>query len=608
MPRRMLVGGGLIVALLTLLAMSLPVALGAVTAAPPAAAPRLLFGLGPTAEGASQQPLTKEAPVRMLTTWYNGPNDLNWLKPWKNDRVPNSYAQGYALHLIVYSSGPRAALTTTHGPACGIAYPLSSEFLTHITELAQTFAGSGPLYVTLFTEFQTYTCTHNQWPGNENYWQALKDRYREALALFHQHAPNSQVSLGWGGWQSSWAGTPDKGDGRLLFGYFADALGESDFQSFQAMDGASNVEAVRQMTQILGAYGPVLLAHYKPDNGSQATFDADTRAMLTDSFLTEMTAAGLFAWSFMDHNNLSASDTSYQFVKDAVRRYGTAAGSPPPPPAPPPPTPSPSPTSPAPAQPALRIRAGGGAYTDKAGQVWAADKDSAGGQTRTQAAAIADTADDPLYQAQRYGTFTYALSAANGSYNLALHFVERTKTGANQRLFDVKIEGQTALSRFDVFAAAGGAQRAVWRIFPVTLSDGVLNLDFVGRQDDATVSAIALTPPGARPAAEIAFTTPRDGASVSGLPTVQAQVSGVPAATVRYFVNGVQKAAVGGAFVWTWDTTKASQGRQLLAAKAYDRQGTLLASAAISVTVASGGRPGSGQGTLVPQLRLPCVI
>ena len=76
------------------------------------------------------------------------------------------------------------------------------------------------------------------------------------------------------------------------------------------------------MVHTLGAYGPVMLAHYKPDNSSQATFDSDTRAMLTDSFLSEMRAAGLFAWSFMDQANLS-SPQSYQFVSAAVQRYGT---------------------------------------------------------------------------------------------------------------------------------------------------------------------------------------------------------------------------------------------------------------------------------------------
>ena len=231
------------------------------------------------------------------------------------------------MHLIVFSDVPEAQIQTQYGTACGRAYPLSDRFLDDMRQLAQTFAGAAngpPLYVTLFTEFQTYACVDNAWnpdaPTNA-YYRALKDRYLETLAVFHQHAPNARVSLGWGGWQTRWD-DPSIGAGRSMFPYFADVMRASDFQSFQAMQSDSNVADVLAMVQTLGAYGPVMLAHYKPDNSSQATFDADTQTLLTDSYLSEMTAAGLFAWSFMDQVNLGL-EQSYQFVKGAVQRYGT---------------------------------------------------------------------------------------------------------------------------------------------------------------------------------------------------------------------------------------------------------------------------------------------
>jgi hypothetical protein len=163
------------------------------------------------------------------------------------------------------------------------------------------------------------------WNGVQTYayYQALKDRYREALALFHQHAPNAKVSLGWGGWQARFD-KPSEGGGRSMFQHFADVMRESDFQSFQAMQSDSNVEDVRAMVNALNDYGPVMLAHHKPNNGSQPTFDADVRAMPTDAYLAEMIRAGLFAWSFMDNKNLSGSESTYQFVKGAVQRYGRA--------------------------------------------------------------------------------------------------------------------------------------------------------------------------------------------------------------------------------------------------------------------------------------------
>ncbi len=266
----------------------------------------------------------------MLTSWYNGPTDLTWMTGWHYNLVPQSYAARYALHLIVFSDDSEALSPSMYGPACGRLYPLSDRFLDDMRQLAQTFAGtinSPPLYVTLFAEVQTYGCIDNAWfptPEVNAYYRVLKDRYRAAYAVFHQYAPNAYVSLGWGGWQARWT-DPTIGGGRAMVDSFADVLRDSDFQSFQAMQGDTNVDDVRAMVTLLSVYGPVMLAHYKPDNGSQAIFDADVRTMLSDSYLTEVTSAGLFAWSFMDDTNLSASEELFQFTKDAVLRYGRAA-------------------------------------------------------------------------------------------------------------------------------------------------------------------------------------------------------------------------------------------------------------------------------------------
>jgi hypothetical protein len=308
-----------------------PTATQTATAAPTATVgtnsvvPKLLFGVGATADGAKTSRLATEAPVKLLTTWYNGPGDLSWLSSWSKDLVPQSYAAGYALHLVVFSDGPESNLTTAYGPACGRPYPLSDGFLNDMTRLAQIFKGSGKLYVTLFTEVQTYACTDNQWTGSENYFRALQDRYLATRDVFHREAPGAQVSLGWGGWQTRWD-NPTTGAGRSLFAHFADVLNASDFQSFQAMQSDTNVEDVRAMTRTLHAYGNgrVLLAHYKPDNGSQTTWHNDVSALFTDPMLTELTGNGLFGFSFMDRANLDNNEADYQLAKAAVTRYGTS--------------------------------------------------------------------------------------------------------------------------------------------------------------------------------------------------------------------------------------------------------------------------------------------
>jgi hypothetical protein len=291
--------------------------------------PKLLFGIGPEADGAIRTRLAQESPIRMLTSWYNNSGDLSWMTGWHYNLVPQSYGAGYALHLIVFSDDVEMSFPTSYGQACGRFYPLSDRFLDDMRQLAQTFAGSAsgpPLYVTLFSEVQTYGCIDNAWYPNPEvnaYYRALKDRYRAAYAVFHQYAPNARVSLGWGGWQARWS-DPTIGGGRAMIDYFADVLYSSDFQSFQAMQSDTNVNDVRTMVHILGAYGPVMLAHYKPNNGDQITFETDVQTMLTDDYLAEVTSAGLFAWSFMDDTNLSASESVYQFTKDAVWRFGIA--------------------------------------------------------------------------------------------------------------------------------------------------------------------------------------------------------------------------------------------------------------------------------------------
>jgi hypothetical protein len=289
--------------------------------------PGLLIGVGDQADDDIRSALVKQAPAKMLTSWYNKPTDLAWLSSWRNTTIPQAYAAGFAMHLVVWNNDPEAPLSTAYGSACGRAYPLSDRFLDDIRQMAQVFGGKAngpPLYVTMFTEFETYPCKDNAWKtdtATTNYYRALQDRYRAAFKVVHDNAPNAKVSLGWGGWQASYD-NPGTGGGRSLFPHFADIMRMSDFQSFQAMDNVSNIDHIKQMVGILGQYGPVMLAHYKPGNASKTTFDADLHTIFTDEFLASITKAGLFAMSFMDTVNLDSSPSSFAFVRDAVTRYG----------------------------------------------------------------------------------------------------------------------------------------------------------------------------------------------------------------------------------------------------------------------------------------------
>jgi hypothetical protein len=98
--------------------------------------------MGPEADVARGAPLVRQAPVRMLTSWYNGPGDLDWMAAWRGGTVPRAYAAGFSLHLIVYTGDAEGPIATPHGQACGRRYPLAGRFLDDMRRLARIFAGS----------------------------------------------------------------------------------------------------------------------------------------------------------------------------------------------------------------------------------------------------------------------------------------------------------------------------------------------------------------------------------------------------------------------------------------------------------------------------------
>ena len=141
------------------------------------------------------------------------------------------------------------------------------------------------------------------------------------------------------------------------------------------------------------------------------------------------------------------------------------------------------------------LHAGGGSFTDSGGAVWAADNSFSGGATWSTAAGIANTPSPALYQTCRYGAFGYAFSLPNGNYNVTLKFAEIALWGPGQRAFNVSINGAQVLSNFDIFSQAGGANRAIDKTFPVTVSGGQISIQFTnGFANLPMVNALAITP------------------------------------------------------------------------------------------------------------------
>ena len=141
----------------------------------------------------------------------------------------------------------------------------------------------------------------------------------------------------------------------------------------------------------------------------------------------------------------------------------------------------------------VMINAGGPAYTDTTGQVWAADNNFTGGSTYSVAAttAIGGTTDPTLYRTERFGNFSYSVPVPSGSYVVTLYFAEIYWTAANQRVFNVSAEGQLVIDHLDIWAQAG-VRAALTRTFQSTVNDGTLNLSFATVTDNAKVSAVKI--------------------------------------------------------------------------------------------------------------------
>ncbi|GGB79144.1 CBM96 family carbohydrate-binding protein [Dyadobacter sediminis] len=156
-----------------------------------------------------------------------------------------------------------------------------------------------------------------------------------------------------------------------------------------------------------------------------------------------------------------------------------------------------------PAKRFVRINAGGPDFTSTDGRTFMTDQFYSGIDrvSSISGGEILNTTDDALYRTGRSSpSFGYHIPVSSGTVNVVLHFAEiwygapgRGPGGAGKRQFHVTIEGSRKLTNFDIFAAAGGAMRAITRTFPVTVTDGFLNIDLIsGAADMPRLSAIEI--------------------------------------------------------------------------------------------------------------------
>ena len=117
---------------------------------------------------------------------------------------------------------------------------------------------------------------------------------------------------------------------------------------------------------------------------------------------------------------------------------------------------------------------------------------NAGGEANRTEVAVEGMQLAELYRTARSSRepLEYRFTVPNGDYTVRLRFIETEATQAGQRRFDVCINGQTAVERLDIFAAASGAGKPLVRQFAARVEDGELRISFLPVTGDATVNAI----------------------------------------------------------------------------------------------------------------------
>ncbi len=140
------------------------------------------------------------------------------------------------------------------------------------------------------------------------------------------------------------------------------------------------------------------------------------------------------------------------------------------------------------------LNSGGNTYLSESGIQYIADAGPgwvSGGSIYSTTSAIEGTADDELYQTERYGNFSYSIPLGNGAYDIVLKFAEIYQDAKNARVFHVDAEGNRIIRTFDLYLRTG-KYKAYDVVVPVQVNDGMLNIDFISVIDNAKLSGMEI--------------------------------------------------------------------------------------------------------------------
>jgi hypothetical protein len=146
----------------------------------------------------------------------------------------------------------------------------------------------------------------------------------------------------------------------------------------------------------------------------------------------------------------------------------------------------------------VRIKAGQATpFTDSSGNVWLPDQGFEGGDIveRDPTPTITGTKDPGLFLTEHYSMDSFSTKLPNGKYVAKLYFAETYEniTAPGERVFSFNVQGHE-FKDFDIYAKAGGANRAYIETVPVEVTDGTFKITFTSNVENPAIDAIEIIP------------------------------------------------------------------------------------------------------------------
>ena len=119
----------------------------------------------------------------------------------------------------------------------------------------------------------------------------------------------------------------------------------------------------------------------------------------------------------------------------------------------------------------------------------------AGGRGAGSATVVTGTKDPGLFTSEHWGMTAFSSKIPNGKYLAKLYFAETYEgiTGPGQRVFSFNVQGHE-FKDFDIWAKAGGRNRAYTETVPVEVTNGEFRIVFTRQVENPAIKAIEIIP------------------------------------------------------------------------------------------------------------------